>query len=87
MQVRSLGWEDPLEHGNLLKYSCWDNPMNRGAWWATVHGLSESDTTEHAHTQLVLNTSSALDLKGPWCRGPICCHLTSRAGSCLLSSS
>ena len=29
-----------------LQYSCLDNPMNRGAWQATVHGLTESDTTE-----------------------------------------
>ena len=34
-------------HGNLFKYSCLENPMDRGAWWATVHrGRKESDTTE-----------------------------------------
>ena len=26
-------------NGNPLQYSCLENPMNRGAWWATVHGL------------------------------------------------
>ena len=26
-------------HGNPLQYSCLENPMNRGAWWATVHGV------------------------------------------------
>ena len=26
-------------HGNPLQYSCWKNPMDRGAWWATVHGV------------------------------------------------
>ena len=38
--VRSLGWEDtPGEgNGNLLQYSCLENPMDRGAWQATVHG-------------------------------------------------
>ena len=33
-------------HGNLLKYSCLENPMDRGAWWAADHGVKESDTTE-----------------------------------------
>ena len=40
-QVQSLGREDPLEegmatHSNIL---AWRIPMDRGAWWATVHGL------------------------------------------------
>ena len=34
-------------NGNPLQYSCLENPMDRGAWWATVHrGLKESDMTE-----------------------------------------
>ena len=33
-------------HGNPLQYSCLENPMDRGAWWATVHGVTESNTTE-----------------------------------------
>ena len=44
--VQSLGWEDPLEgHGNPFQYSSLENPMDRGAWWATVP-VAESDTTE-----------------------------------------
>ena len=31
-------------HGNPLQYSCLENPMDRGAWWATVHGVSKSRT-------------------------------------------
>ena len=33
-------------HGNPLQYSCLGNPMDREAWWATVHRVSEPDTTE-----------------------------------------
>ena len=42
--VRSLGWEDPVEegmttHSNIL---AWRVPMDRGAWWATVHGVAKT---------------------------------------------
>ena len=33
-------------HGNPLQYSCLENPVDRGAWWATVHGVAELDMTE-----------------------------------------
>ena len=33
-------------NGNPLQYSCLENPMDGGAWRATAHGLTESDTTE-----------------------------------------
>ena len=38
--VQSLDGEDPLgeENGNPLQYSCLKNSVDRGAWWATVHG-------------------------------------------------
>ena len=39
-------------NGNPLKYSCLENPMDRGAWRATVHGVcKESYTTENTHIQ------------------------------------
>ena len=46
--VGSLGWEDPLEevmatHSSIL---AWRIPMDRRAWWATAHGVTESGTTE-----------------------------------------
>ena len=47
MQVRSLGREDPLEEDMATHSSiCLENPMDRRAWWATVHGVTESDMTE-----------------------------------------
>ena len=33
-------------HSNPLQHSCLENPMDRGAWWATVHRVAESDATE-----------------------------------------
>ena len=32
-------------NGNPLHYSCLENPMDRGAWWAIVHGVTKSQTT------------------------------------------
>ena len=31
-------------NGNPLQYPCLENPMDRGAWWATVHGATKSQT-------------------------------------------
>ena len=44
--VQSLGWEDPLGegNGNPLQYSCLENPMDEGAWWATVYKVAKSWT-------------------------------------------
>ena len=43
IQVGSLDREDPLEEGmgNLLQYSCLENPMDRGAWQVMVHGVTK----------------------------------------------
>jgi len=41
--VWSLGWEDPLEK-EMANYSCLENSMDRGAWRATVHGVTKSQT-------------------------------------------
>ena len=48
MWIQSLGQEDPLEEGVVMHASifCLENPMDRGAWWAPVHRVTESDTTE-----------------------------------------
>ena len=44
--VLSLGWEDPLEKGMATHSSglAWRIPMNSGAWWASVHGVTKRRT-------------------------------------------
>ena len=47
------------EHGNPLQYSCLENPMDRGAWWSTVHGVVKSQTlakwlSTHAWTHIYI---------------------------------
>ena len=80
--VRSLGWEDPPGggHGNPLQYSCLENPMDRGAWRATVHGAAKSrsqlSTSTHTFEERERTTSAgepgtspSSPGAGPWCRG------------------
>ena len=60
--VRSLGWEVPGEgHDNPLQYSCLENSMDRGAWWATVHGIAKS------RTRLGITEGHGLEMRSqPW---------------------
>ena len=45
-QIWESGRSPGEGNGNPLQYSCLENPMNRGAWWATVNGVAkESDKT------------------------------------------
>ena len=57
--IRGLGRSPRVANGNPLQYSCLGNPMDRGAWWATVHGgHKELDVTElslHAHALQLRN--------------------------------
>ena len=54
--IPGLGSSPKGVHGNPLQYSCLENPMDRGAWWATVHRVTKSWTrlkclsTAHIHT-------------------------------------
>ena len=48
-QVPSLSWEDPLEAGYPLQYSCLENSMDEQAWQATVHGTA-TRLGEHSST-------------------------------------
>ena len=47
-------------HGNPLQYSCLENPMDRGAWRATVHRSQESDRTEATKHSTVQQTCHLL---------------------------
>ena len=42
MQVQSLGQEDPLEEEMATQCPCLENSEDRGAWWATVHGVQRA---------------------------------------------
>ena len=64
--VQSLDWEDPLEKGMATHSSplAWRIPMDRGAWWATVHGVAKSQTRlskqhTHTHTHIPLESKRA----------------------------
>ena len=44
-RVQCLGWKDALEKGSYpLQYSCLENPMDSGAWRATVHRVAKNRT-------------------------------------------
>ena len=42
--IPGLGISSGGRNGNPLQYSCLRNPMDRGAWWATVHEVTKSQT-------------------------------------------
>ena len=49
------------ENGNPLQYSCLENPMDRGVWWATVHGLQRIGndlSTEYTGTHQIKHSPS-----------------------------
>ena len=50
--IPGLGRSPGGGNGNPLQYSCLENPMDRGAWWATVHGVTKSwiQLNTHTHT-------------------------------------
>ena len=48
--ITGLGRSPGRGDGNPFQYSCLDNPMDRGAWRTTVHGVAESDTIEQLRT-------------------------------------
>ena len=54
LEYLALGWQDPLEagmatHSGIL---AWRIPIDRGAWWATIHGVAELDMAEQLSTHI-----------------------------------
>ena len=50
-------------NGNPLQYSCLENPMDRGAWQALVHGVTKSDTTMHTYSHLGVNLANYWEIR------------------------
>ena len=44
--IPGLGRSPGEGNGTLLQYSCLENPMDEGAWWAAIYRVAQSDTTE-----------------------------------------
>ena len=79
MLVQFLGWEDTLEggHSNILQYSCLENPMDRGAWRATVQRVTETQLSDFTFTfhfpaleKEMATHSSILAWRIPWTEEP-----------------
>ena len=55
--IPGLGRSPGEGNGNPLQYSCLENPMDGGAWWATVHGVAKSRTRLSDFTFTFMNTT------------------------------
>ena len=62
MQVdaRDIGSIPGEENVNPLQYSCLENSVDRGTWWATLHRVAKSWTTEHTACSLNKSLSSQI---------------------------
>ena len=55
--IPELGISPGVGCGNPLQYSCLEDSMDRGAWWATVHGVTKNHT--QLSTQLIIHSSQS----------------------------
>ena len=55
VSIPGLGRSPGEGNGISLQYSCLGIPMDRGVWWTTVDGITESDTHKHIHTKMYNN--------------------------------
>ena len=65
--IPELGRSPGEGNGNPLQYPCWGNSMDRGAWWATVHGVHGVDlATKQQQLQHTFYSDSYFSLDLPW---------------------
>ena len=65
--IPGLGRSSREGNGNPFQYSCLENPMDRGVWWVTIHGVAkELDTTEHLSTHTLKATLVILKRSHCW---------------------
>ena len=53
-------------NGNPLQYSCLENSMDKGTWWATVHGVAKSQIRLSAHARARTHTHTHTHTPPPW---------------------
>ena len=53
--IPGLGRSPGVGNGNPFQYSCLENPMDRGAWQATVHGVVKSPTQMSIHVHIAID--------------------------------